>query len=462
MEILTHAVTGPRTALLRSLAGALTAFACLSPATLLRAQPDPSDLLLRVRDRVLNKADRLPRYLCTQTIDRWQYEPGGIRPMPDCETMERERGKQFPMVLTTADRLRLDVGVAQGQEAYSWVGENRFGDRTLFEIVKEGALSTGNFHGFLGLVFRVDNADFSFVGEKAEDGRKLMEYRFEVPLSQSHYEFGSDGHPDTTAYEGTLTADSETADLMELTVRTRNLSTKTGACEVATSMKYSGWRVNGATFLLPERTRMDIQMVNGMEFRNESVYTGCREFLGESMLRFEGPGERESGGSSKAGKAPAAAAVPAGLPFTVQLAQDIAVATAAAGDPVKAVLATDLADGRKILAPKGTALTCRIQRIRRYYNVHDRIELGAFEPAARVEIVLRLESLASASGPQPITARIARPAPQPNRRGALAQRGVNLGPLSALGANLWFARFEDAKDDFVIPIGTASDWVTAR
>ena len=94
--------------------------------------------------------------------------------------------------------------------------------------------------------------------------------------------------------------------------------------------------------------------------------------------------------------------------------------------------------------------------------MHDRIELGAFEPAARVEIVLRLESLASAGGHQPITARIARPAPQPNRRGALAQRGVNLGPLSALGANLWFARFEDAKDDFVIPIGTASDWVTAR
>lgn len=461
MEIPIHAATRLRTTCLRSLAGALTAFACLSPATLLRAQPDPSDLLLRVRDRVLNTADRLPRYLCTQTVDRRQYEPAGIRPIPDCETTERDRGKQFPLLLTTADRLRLDVGVAQGQEAYSWVGENRFGDRTLFEIVKEGALSTGNFHGFLGLVFRVDNADFSFVGEKAEDGRKLMEYRFEVPMGQSHYEFGSDGHPDATAYEGTLTADPETADLVELTVRTRNLSTKTGACEVATSMKYSGWQVNGATFLLPERTRMDIRMVNGVEFRNDSVYAGCREFLGESMLRFEGPGERESV-PSKAGKAPGAAAVPAGLPFTLQLAQDIAVATAAAGDPVKAALATDLADGRKILAAKGTALTCRIQRIRRFYNVHDRIEIGAFEPAARVEIVLQLESLASSAGPQPITARIARSAPQPNRPGALAQRGLNLGPLAALGANLWFARFEDAKDDFVIPIGMASDWMTAR
>ena len=136
-------------------------------------------------------------------------------------------------------------------------------------------------------------------------------------------------------------------------MRTRNLSTETGACEVATSMKYSGWQVNGAKFLLPGHTRMDIRMVNGVEFRNESVYAGCREFLGESTLRFEGPGERAGGVPSKAGKAPAAAAVPTGLPFTVQLAQDIAVATAAAGELVKAVLAADLADGRKIVAPKG-------------------------------------------------------------------------------------------------------------
>ncbi|MGA7235458.1 MAG: hypothetical protein WBY44_07250 [Bryobacteraceae bacterium] len=91
-----------------------------------------------------------------------------------------------------------------------------------------------------------------------------MEYRFEVPLGQSHYEYWGDGHPHTTAYEGTLTADSETANLVDLTVRTCNLSTETGACETSTSMKYTGWQVNGATFLLPAHTRMDIRMLNGV------------------------------------------------------------------------------------------------------------------------------------------------------------------------------------------------------
>ena len=77
------------------------------------------------------------------------------------------------MALMPQEPVALDVGVAQGQEAYSWVGENRFGDRTSFEIVKEGALSsTGNFHGFLGLVFRMDNADFSVRGR---EGRRRAE-----------------------------------------------------------------------------------------------------------------------------------------------------------------------------------------------------------------------------------------------------------------------------------------------
>jgi hypothetical protein len=41
-------------------------------AARLMAQPDPSELLLRVREKVMHTVDRLPRYLCTQTIDRSQ------------------------------------------------------------------------------------------------------------------------------------------------------------------------------------------------------------------------------------------------------------------------------------------------------------------------------------------------------------------------------------------------------
>ena len=364
------------------------------------------------------------------------------------------------MVLTTADRLRLDVGIAQAQEAYSWVGENRFADQSLFKIVGQGAISTGYFHGFLTLIFRMDNAVFSYLGE-TQDGQKLKEYSFEVSLEKSHYIFRANSHAYTTAYEGTLTADPQTAELVSLTVRTRNLSAESGACEVDTSMNYTRWRVNDTKFLLPALTRMDIRDVNGVESHNETMYTGCHEFLGTSTLHFVKPGEGQAAVPSTRSQVPTAALpIRAGPPLTLQLAQDIPVATAAAGDPVRALLATDLRSARRVLAPKGTPLICRIQEIRRYYNAPSTSVVGAFVPAARLELLLRLESLTTAGGPLAIIARPAMPTPQPRRPGTLARRGAVLGPLSAMGSNLWFRRFVNAGDNYVIPSEIASDWVT--
>jgi hypothetical protein len=118
--------------------------------------------------------DRLPRYLCTQTIDRSQYEPDRNVFVKDCEELEISRDTRWKLLRTTSDRLRLDVSVAAQREIYSWVGENQFGNRSLFEIVNEGTLSTGYFQGFLELVFRSDNAVFSYAAETSEAGRKLM------------------------------------------------------------------------------------------------------------------------------------------------------------------------------------------------------------------------------------------------------------------------------------------------
>ena len=434
-------------------------------AASLRAQPDPAELLLRVRDRVLNTVDRLPRYLCTQTVDRAQYEPSGIVGETNCAELDRLRGIRYVPIRTTADRLRLDVGVAHGREAYSWVGENRFGDQSLFDIVRNGAVSTGYFHGFLALVFRSDQASFSFVGESTAGGRKLFEYQFDVPVEASHYIYRTGGGAYTTAYEGTMRADAETADLVELAVRTRNMPPETNTCEVSTSMKYGRWRANDADFLLPTETNMRIRDGNAVELQNRTVYTGCHEFLGESTLHF-GPPDTKVVATQRAKltTAPDATAIPGGLQFTVKLAQDIEVATAAAGDPVKALLATDLRDGRKLLAATGTPVTCRIQLIRRYYSAQSGRTLGAYEPTAKVDLQLRLESLAAPTGPRPITARPFTPPASPLRRrpGTLAHRPVSLGTLSSLDLNVWSTRFDNAGDDYVIKSGLAMEWMTSR
>jgi hypothetical protein len=424
------------------------------------AQPDPSELLPRVRERVLNTVDRLPRYLCTQTIDRSQYEPDRVVYLKDCEDLELSRDTRWKLLRTTADRLRLDVAVAAQREIYSWVGENQFGNRSLLEIVNEGSISTGYFLGFLDLVFRSDNADFSYAGEVSEGGRKLMEYRYRVPLETSHYVFGPRGRAVTTAYEGAVLADPETADLVGLTVRTSHLPSETGACEATTTMNYIRFRLHDSDLLLPSVTDLHIKNLNGVEMENRTVYSGCREFLGASTLRFEAPPDTTA---QKAAAPLAETGIPGGLRFGLVLAKDIPVATAAAGETVKAVLKSDLRDqAKKVLAPKGTPVLCRILLIRRYYHGKDTGALGMLVPLRRVELLLRLENFALPAGHRPVSAKLEMTAPgRPQRRpGTLQARPRELGPLNAMGLNQWFERFYRVGDDYVIKSGLVSNWVT--
>lgn len=98
---------------------------------------------------------------------------------------------------------------------------------------------------------------------------------------------------------------------------------------------------------------------------NRTVYSGCYEFLGESTLKFETPPDVPI---QKASAPRVQTALSAGLRFSLALAEDIHVATAAAGDVVKAVLTTDLRDrANKVVVRKHTPVLCRIVRIRRHY-----------------------------------------------------------------------------------------------
>lgn len=424
------------------------------------AQPDPNELLLRVREKVLDTVDRLPRYMCTQTIDRSQYDPDRTVYVKDCEDLEFSRNTRWKLLRTLSDRLRLDVGVAAQREIYSWVGENQFGNRSLFEIVNEGTMSTGYFRGFLESVFRSEHADFSYVGETVEEGRALVEYHYRVPLEASHYVFLFHGHSVIAAYEGAVLADRETAELVRLTVRTSHLSLETAACEATTTMNYRRFRLNGSDFLLPSETRLYVKSLNGVETENRTVYSGCHEFLGESTLKF---GATPDEPARKAAAPRAEPTIPAELRFSLALAEDIHVATAAAGEAVRAVLTTDLRDrAKKVLVPSGTPLLCRILRIRRYYHGSDPDVIGMLVPLRRVELLLRLESFALPGGDRPVFAKRDTGVADASRRrsGTLQNRPVELGPLDAMGRNQWFERFDRVGDDYVIKSGSVSNWVT--
>src|SRR5580693_7626263 len=87
---------------------------------------DPPDPLHQVRLKVSDTLDRLPRYMCTQTISRTVYEPNPDVKGNHCDKLPNTH-------IAAWDRLRLDVAMTADGEMYSWAGARKFSDNTLLD-----------------------------------------------------------------------------------------------------------------------------------------------------------------------------------------------------------------------------------------------------------------------------------------------------------------------------------------
>jgi hypothetical protein len=417
----------------------------LSFAAGLQAQQDPTDLFLRVRARIEESLDRLPNYMCTQTIDRYQYQPDVTDNSLACD----ESAKQPSTHLSSSDRLRFDVSVKSTGEMYGWAGENRFDDRELVEIVKDGAISTGSFTAFLASIFSNEAVRFTYNGEMTQDGRPFAEFGFYVPSEKSHYFFNFAERRAVTGYDGTFLVNPKTADIARLSIRTSQLPAETGACYSSTTLDYTRIRLQGVEFLLPRLSVMRVFSRDGRVAVNHTVYSNCHEFLGESTLTFGTPTNVPSG-EQRSGSASQVFVIPPTLRFRVALTQGIDTATAAAGDSIKAKLMTPIRDRSKVLVPIGAAITARIVHIQQFYG-----------GSPSVSFVFKLETVDVGGVSMQLTA-----TPdtvnsfQKSKPGTL-QRRVELGALRSLEERSAVLEFRDVRLPYLISSGVESTWITA-
>ena len=126
-----------------------SAFLLLAATPAMWAQTSVSDAVLeRARDRILEAIHSLPKYTCTQTVDRVYLAPaqaGMSRGGCDQIVANRQNGTAHVEQQET-DRLRLDVEVAdEGFEIYSWPGASRISTERVQDLVGEGSMGTGPF-----------------------------------------------------------------------------------------------------------------------------------------------------------------------------------------------------------------------------------------------------------------------------------------------------------------------------
>ncbi len=416
-----------------------------SIATGLQAQQDPADLLRLVQATIAESVNRLPKYMCTETIDRSRYEPGVPDRRAVCDDSPTRPGTR----LTTSDRLWLDVTKGMSFEMYSWVGESRFDDRDLLDMVHEGAISTGSFGAYLTAIFHTEDTSFTYNGDEIVDGRSFSEFGFRVPREKSHYSFYGEGQQGLiTGYSGTFLVDPKTGDLTRLVVDTSRLPMESGLCYAASTLDYSRVQLKGADFLLPSVSVLRIVHADGGESVNRTVFSNCHEFLGESTILFHpAPDVPERGAGAGASRVKA---LPEGLSFRVALTEGIDTATSAGGDPIKAKLLTPIERGSKVLVPAGAPVTARIVRLREFYG-----------SASAVVLDIKLETVGIGGVSVGITA-----IPDTGRNfqkakaGALRRR-VELGTLRGLTDRSISFEFRNVSLPYLIGSGLESLWVTA-
>ena len=348
-----------------------------------QSQTNPDDLYRQTRDRVIEQIDRLPRYTCVQTITRRTYRNPSVKKSVDCERVLRTDQSQ-KLALVQWDRLRVDVAIADKQEVYSWVGASRFEESDLSKLVGGGQTTMGDFGSLVLSIFH-DHPAMHFEGERTINGRRLFEFSFETPENLSHYQVRISFMKLMTGYSGSVFLDASTGDLVRVTALSAVLPSQTGYCRVNKQLDYTRLRIGSADALIPSEATSTAIDRDEVEMSSSSAYSSCREYIGESVLRFDDPAAAEAGSPVAAARATGVPrTIPPGLSFECRVLSTIDSDTAAAGDPIEGILRTPIADASgKVLAPAGTRVHGRLMGFTQHPPAGNRKE--SFE----VEIQLR-------------------------------------------------------------------------
>jgi hypothetical protein len=290
--------------------------------------------LTRIRTQMARTLAHLPDYTCRETIERALRRPPSNR-------------------YENRDALRVDVAYLNGRELYAWPGD-RLGERTLFDMVPDGSIATGNF-GMLGRAVFADNGPiFHFEGTSAANGKNQVKYSFQVPLANSTYTVRYGVLAATVAYHGWFTADADTYDVIAFEIEANEIPRNLDTLQATEYTEYARVQIGNSDYLIPTASETMLMDLKGEIARNQIIFARCREYAGESTVTFTEPGADLPTASSPAAPQP----LPARIELHVRLTTPIARGVTAIGDRVSAEVTRAVRGPVSI--PTGSAVTLRV------------------------------------------------------------------------------------------------------
>jgi hypothetical protein len=417
--------------------------ALIAAARMLCAQPDPTQLMLQAREKLLNAVRRLPKYTCLETIDRSYYVAPREKPRTrlqsrtplDSCSLEFQIG-EGNFVPEWKDRLRLEVAIAEKNEIHSWPAASRFDTRTIDQMIPVGPTSSGVFGGLLVDIFNNSGTKFRYVGRIGDGQREVFEYTFRVPLEASHYSVNIPGGRADTGYQGSFRIDTKTAELIRVVDETERLPPGAAMCRAKTSTDYRFTLLGDGQILLPVQSVLETQRPNAFRTSNVTTFSACHEYVAQSTIRF---GDEDEIAKAAANAPRAATPLPAGIMLTLALTDAIDTSRAAGGDPVSAKVtkAVRASGSNTILVPAGAIARGRILQMRHNYA------------NSQFMILIRFDTLESQGAVSPLSVRL-------TKRPARAGFGLLPIPLDDTGSSFTIS----SKGEYVMKAGFESDWIT--
>ena len=338
---------------------ALATYACIAAAAACAADSGAQLLFNTIRKNVADNVRKFPRYVCVQTVIRSQFElpPAGSSCANAIKNNERNGSDR---ILRWHDRLRLDVAVGEQSEMFSWAGASKFESGDLTSLIARGASGSGEFGSFIASVFGGDAENFIYRGLKDIPLGRVASFDFTVPVTKSHYRYSSGKAYTTVGYHGSFFADPETADLRELDLEATDFPTSDSVCRIEDKIEYAGTKIGADTFMLPHNSAMDVVYSNSTESLNETTFSGCREYVGESTIRFD---VDENGNATESAKRAEQKPLPAKTHLHVRIDPPVNSDKAAAGDPITGVVTTAVKEKGEVVVKAGDKLHGRIVRL---------------------------------------------------------------------------------------------------
>lgn len=295
-------------------------------------------LLARIRNVVNENLERLPDFTCVQTIERSQREPGT---------------KRYRFL----DNIRLEVALVEGKELYAWPGSPKFEERDLRDMVGGGAIGTGDFALHAKSIYLSGSAEFTYQGTELLRGRKVHVFHYRVPMAQSRYMMRIEKVEGPVGYQGHVYNDAETLEMARIEIHIDEIPDYLPLKEGHKVIDYAPVTIGGVRHVLPTTVEMTLVALNGGESLNRAVFSGCRQYQGESRLLFEDPPE------AAPETAPAVEwPLPEGLEVRMRLVETLDLAKAAMGDPVVFEVTRDAQRKGETWLKKGARVTLRMDQ----------------------------------------------------------------------------------------------------